>query len=106
GQVDGVARTGHRHRQVRRLRRRHAPEEDGHRPRGHLVVGYAAPGVFFHDEVDLLPRQLFAIAFFRDQVDHSHVPVTPLMTALSKATNFGRVSSATRTTCSWVSGSK
>ena len=72
GQIDHIAGAGHDIGQHGSLLIGHAAQIDGHKQRRHLVVGHIPGHIAVDRKGKLLTVQRAAIAFFGDNIIHSH----------------------------------
>src|SRR4029077_16414175 len=78
-EVEHLAAPHHRLRQRERLDARHAAEDHGHQPRGHLAVGDVAEQVGAEQPVDLLGWMLAAVALAADYLECIHEFIVPTL---------------------------
>src|SRR5918997_1529651 len=96
GERVGLAALGHAARQGERLRVRHAPDQDSHQERGHLVVGHRARGKAGHHVADDALRELPAPLLGLYGIEHdahggSPLPGPPRHSSAGGSPGRGRV---------------
>ena len=72
GKIEFLSRVTHGKSQVRRLSKAHSLKENCHKQRRCLIVGNTPFRIAFDEEIDFLRRKFSAVAFFADNVVHSH----------------------------------
>ncbi len=79
GEIEHVARAQHGLREAHRLRVGHAPKEDGHEQRAHLVVGELSPAEGRDQAVNLRVAEGVSVPLAGDELDQSlhGTPCTP-----------------------------
>src|SRR3990170_8029610 len=71
-QVQPLTRGDHGLGQIVGLTRGHAPQDDGHRPSGGLIIRDLVMGEAFDKEVDFLTRELASVSLLANDVDGPH----------------------------------
>ena len=72
-QIDGIARTRNRARQICGLFQRHPLKVNRHQKRGSLVIGNFAPRISVDKKADLLLAERKAVPLFLNDIVHPHI---------------------------------